>query len=46
MGYEKKKNITRLLDKNEQMKEKDEVAKEEKVKNEEVRVYKAPVPYP
>ena len=46
VGCEKKQNITGLLDKNEQVKEQDEVAKEEKVQKEEVRVYQPPVPFP
>ena len=39
MGCEKKHNRTGLSNKNEQMKGQDEVAKEEKVQKEEVRVY-------
>ena len=45
MSSEKKKNKARLSETNEQMKEQDEVAKEEKVKKEEVRVYQAPIPF-
>ena len=46
MSSEKKQNIIWLSDENEQMKEQDEVAKKEKMQNEEVRVYQAPVPFP
>ena len=46
VGYEKKKNKIGLSNKNEQMKEQDEVAKEDKLQNEEVRDYQAPFPFP
>ena len=46
VGCEKKKNITGLSDKNEQMKKQDEVAKDKKVQKEEVRVYQPPIPFP
>ena len=39
VSSEKRKNKTGLLDENEHMKEQDQVAKEEKEQNEEVRVY-------
>ena len=46
LSSEKKQNQAGLSDTMEQMKDHDEVTKEEKVKNEEVRVYQAPVPFP
>ena len=46
MRSEKRENRAGLLDTNKQIKEQDEVAKEEKVQKEEVRVYQAPVPFP
>ena len=46
MRSEKKQNKAGLLHTNEPMKEQDEMAKEEKVQKEEVRVYQAPVPFP
>ena len=46
MSSEKNQNRARLPDTNEHMKEQNEVAKEEKVQKEEVRVYQAPVSFP
>ena len=46
MSSETKQNKIGLSDENEQMKEKDEVAKEEKVEKEKVRVYQFLDPFP
>ena len=46
MSSETKKNRIGLSDENEQMKEQDEVAKDEVVQKEEVRIYQPLVPFP
>ena len=46
VSSEKNQNRARLTDTNEKMKELNEVAKEEKVQNEEVKVYQASVSFP